>query len=184
MVRIEPGTGNIHHGASHAESAACLHAVSLVRLGCVLAPFAQIPRQSGTWVVWVAHIWGRLVAQRHGVEREHEPGDEQAEEREKEVHDKQHRLDEEDEHAEHRYYRVEGGHAAWISILPVERQKRPGNIQLAPHYRRLDGSVVRIAIQDDAGVAVETLVRAILPELGAVCIWVGDTEKCEGADCE
>ena len=83
-----PERGDIHHGASYAESAACLHAVSLVRLCCVLTPLAQIPGQSGTWVVRVAHIWGRLVAQRHGVEREHEPGDEQAEEREEEVHDK------------------------------------------------------------------------------------------------
>jgi len=55
---------------------------------------------------------------------------------------------------------------------------------LTPYHRRIDGSVIRIAVQHYARVAVEAMVRAVLPELRAVCVWVCDAEEGEDRDDE
>ena len=53
------------------------------------------------------------------------------------------------------------------------------NVQLTPYHRRVDGSIVCVAVQHYTRVAVEALVCAVLPELCAVCVWVCDAEEGE-----
>jgi hypothetical protein len=48
---------DLHHGASHAEAGAGLHAKALVGGCCVFAAFAHIPWQARTGLVGVAHVW-------------------------------------------------------------------------------------------------------------------------------
>lgn len=58
------------------------------------------------------------------------------------------------------------------------------NVQLTPYNRRIDGSVVCVTVQNYARVAVEAMVRTILPEFRAVCVWVCDAEEGEDRDYE
>jgi hypothetical protein len=58
------------------------------------------------------------------------------------------------------------------------------NIQLTPYHRGVDGFVICVAVQHYARVAVKAFVRAVLPELRAVCVWVCDAEEGEDRDDE
>ena len=58
------------------------------------------------------------------------------------------------------------------------------NVLLTPDQRRLNRPIIRIAIQHNTRVAIKTRVRAVLPQSGAVCIWVRDAVEREHGDCE
>jgi hypothetical protein len=58
------------------------------------------------------------------------------------------------------------------------------DILLTPYERRINGLVVGIAVQHNAGIAIEARICAILPELRTICIGVRDAVQCENGNRE
>lgn len=55
---------------------------------------------------------------------------------------------------------------------------------MTPYHWSIYRSIVCVAVQHYARVAVEPFVRAVLPEFRAVCVWVCDAEEGEDRDDE
>ena len=126
-----------------------------------------------------------MVAEGYGEECEHEAVDKQAQDWQEEMHDEQDHFHQQDEHPKDGGGYVESGGAAIVlSAAYTQLTGMREHLQLTPYYRRIDGSVICVAVQHYAWVAVESMVCAILPEFRAVCVWVCDAEEGEHRNCE
>ena len=58
------------------------------------------------------------------------------------------------------------------------------DVLLTPNQRSFNRPVIRIAVQNNARIAIEARICAVLPESGAVCVGVRDAVEGEDGDCE
>ena len=65
-----------------------------------------------------------------------------------------------------------------------QREKRCFNVQSVPYKRHVYRLVVGICVQNRRWVAVETIHVAVMPQLVAIGIGIGNTSECERGDGE
>ena len=58
------------------------------------------------------------------------------------------------------------------------------DVLLTPNQWSFDRSIIGIAVQNNARIAIEARICAVLPESGAVCVGVRDAVEGEDGDCE